>query len=260
MAITNNLASPVFESQLAMTYAGAWSDYIPHLRVLIKSNNGGIAATFPLRLQQGAIFLMRVPLERLDGAKHDLDNWLVRGAIREAVDSSAVVGGVTVQSKDYTFIEGTGRVRSGGSAGGYFDLLLLADETAAMTFDAGVWDLELVKVDLTAITQGGSYTSAALVKGTTQGTLTANGGTPFSGVSAGDIIRLSSCENALNDGVYIVASRTDTVLTFTKPLGFGFGSDNAADTAVVLQIMDPNESYVIKLVQGSARLDKAVTR
>lgn len=82
------------------------------------------------------------------------------------------------------------------------------------------------------ITFAGAYTSAALVQddGSGRGTITADGGTPYAGLSAGERIELKNCEDAANDGEYTIYTVTDTVITLTIPLP----DANAADTSITI--------------------------
>lgn len=78
----------------------------------------------------------------------------------------------------------------------------------------------------------GLYTSAALVQdnGAGRGTITADGGTPYAGLVAGENIQLSGCEDAANNGIYTVYSATDTVITLTTTLPVA----NIADTSITI--------------------------
>ena len=80
----------------------------------------------------------------------------------------------------------------------------------------------------------GSYTTCEVdVDDDSSGsTLEANAGTPFSAVEAGDIIEITSSEST-NEGIYVVASATDTKITFTAGMS---GSDNAHDETIILTI------------------------
>ncbi len=84
------------------------------------------------------------------------------------------------------------------------------------------------------ITFAGAYTSAALLddNGSGQGTITADGGTPFSTLAAGGSITLSNAEDPANDGDYIIFSATDTVITLTTVLP----TTNGDDTAVLITV------------------------
>ena len=83
----------------------------------------------------------------------------------------------------------------------------------------------------TTVSQGGAYTSAAIVDdgGSGRGTITADGGVPFSIFSAGDAIELQNCEDGENDGVYYVYSATNTVITLTSKLPTSNGADTSID-------------------------------
>ena len=94
------------------------------------------------------------------------------------------------------------------------------------------------------VTRAGAYTSAALLddNGAGQGTITADGGTPFSGLFVGEIIELENCENAANDGEYVIYSVTDTVITLTSVLS----TTNADDTTIDI-VTEFDWSKVVKL-------------
>ena len=85
----------------------------------------------------------------------------------------------------------------------------------------------------------GSYTEAAIDvdAGSTTGTITADGGTPFSIFSAGDLIYVTGAEQDATDGFYTLSAATNTVLTTNTLLG---GTDNATDTALVIHLISRN--------------------
>lgn len=81
------------------------------------------------------------------------------------------------------------------------------------------------------ISFAGAYTSAALLadNGSGQGTITADGGTPYSGLFIGETIELDNCEDALNDGEHVILSVSDTVITLTRPLQITNADDTTMD-------------------------------
>ena len=87
----------------------------------------------------------------------------------------------------------------------------------------------------------GGYTQCAIDvnNGSNLGTFTANGGTPYSVFSAGDLIVVSNSVNT-NDGAYIINTATNTIITTETVLK---GTDNAADAALSIK-KDLNDRWV----------------
>lgn len=134
-----------------------------------------------------------------------------------------------------------------------------AEDTAARDFTVAGYDLELVKCTLEQIPYGGGFTSAALDvnNGSDLSTLTANGGTPFAGsvVAVGDVIRISNSRGH-NNGSFVVSAKTNTVITFTYPMP---GSDQSAETGLILYRLVLDETNVIRFAAGKLTLSKENT-
>ena len=87
----------------------------------------------------------------------------------------------------------------------------------------------------------GAYTQCTIDvnNGSNLGTFTADGGTPYSVFSAGDLIVVSNSVNT-NDGAYIINTVTNTIITTETVLK---GTDNAADAALSIK-KDLNDRWV----------------
>lgn len=136
-------------------------------------------------------------------------------------------------------------------AEGEITMKVPGDVSDGYDFDLLQYTLSLFPPSGSALTSA-NYTSIAVNDnaGSSRGTLTASAGTPFSGISAGDWIHIYSAENAENDGVFQVYSATSTVLTLTEVLGI----DNAADTAMTIQLLDA--ANAVRLVEGNMFLHR----
>jgi hypothetical protein len=242
-----------------MLYATEWLGAFPFKRVVVNSS-GGLAAPLQLSVQEGSLFLHRFVVRDVQLNSWDLTDYIVRMKIRADDYAGAV-------QADLSEGEGT----TTGNAGvinyldaGYFDVLMDAVATAAFAWDAAVYDIFLVQVAAVELAHGGGFTSlnVDIDDGTGKGKITADGGTPFNAgvVSVGNLIRLTDAEDAKNNGVYTVQARTDTVLTFEKVIGLGYGTDNAADTAMKVYVLTPAEANAIKLTSGAVTLSRAVSQ
>lgn len=239
-----------------MIYAADLNQVVQQIMIRMRSVVGE-APSIPLRIEQGANFYRRFRLQDFGWQPYALTEKLIRMQIREAADAVGILKSLndgTFNVRNYRFLT--------ADASNIFDLRMNSEETAALDFGSAVYDIELVLAELTAVAFGGGYTSAAIVadNGSGQGTITANGGTPFSVFAAGDLVFVENAENSGNNGTYTVATRSDTVLTFTDRIGYGFGSDNATDTAIGMYIAVPDEANVVRLCRGSVKLLKEATR
>ena len=129
----------------------------------------------------------------------------------------------------------------------YFQNVDAADGLPAIVEDGANPDIEHMVVHVrqhdgtyekftyaTVIGLAGAYTSATLVDdaGAGRGTISADGGTPYALLSAGERIELKNCEDAANDGVYTIYTVTDTLITLTGPLP----TSNADDTTITIHL------------------------
>ena len=80
-------------------------------------------------------------------------------------------------------------------------------------------------------------------------TITRNGGTVFSasGFVVGATVRVASAENAANDGVYLIVTASDTVLTLEANVALVVNTD---DEAATLALVEPN-GVLARLVDGA---------
>lgn len=114
-------------------------------------------AKLKLTIYQGATFRRR--LRWMDAARQpiDLTGCTARMQIREEVDATAVLLGLTTENA---------RIALGGAAG-TIDLTIAATDTAALTWPAGVWDLEIVHPGgaVTRLAQGSVVVSPEVTRG-----------------------------------------------------------------------------------------------
>ena len=252
LEVTNRLTEGV-------VYLTEWLNHFPFKRIQVDSP-GGVSAPLTLTIQEGGLFLHRFSV--VSGpipVPWDLQNYLVRMKIRKDDYTGAVQ--VDLSEGEGAVTGNAGIVNHG--ADGFFDLVMDAVATAAFDWDAAVYDLFLVNMTVAELAHGGGFTSLAVdVNDAGFGSITANGGTPFNSgvVAVGDLIRLSEAEDEKNNGVYTVSARTDTKLTFEKILGLGYGADNAADTAMKVEVLTVAEGNAIKLATGSVGLVRAVSQ
>lgn len=199
-----------------------------------------------LTILQGSYFAKSLYWLDETFAKRDLTNYTPRLSIRD------LPGGTLLAS----FLENYDTFRNQLTQG-RIDWIIPSDVSALYDFDQAFYDLEIVQVTRNAIAMGGSYTSAAIDvdNGSGGSTITANGGTPFSSVSPGDIVRITASESD-NEASGLVASATNTVITFANTLP---GSDNADDTTLALDLLTLDEETVLRVLQGRITLDKNIT-
>lgn len=83
---------------------------------------------------------------------------------------------------------------------------------------------------------GYAYATIDVDNGSGRATITAsNSAVAFSPYQANDIVEIVSCNDATNDGIYTVYSKTDSVLTLTTTMP---GSDVATDYEVEVILRD----------------------
>lgn len=91
-----------------------------------------MSATYDLAIEQGATFARTFTWKDENGAAVDISGYTARMKIKDRVGGSTIV----------SLTNGSG-ITLGGAAG-TVAILLSATATAAYTFQAAVWDLELV--------------------------------------------------------------------------------------------------------------------
>jgi hypothetical protein len=103
-------------------------------------------ANLKLQIYQGATFRKRLRWLNPGQTPIDLTGCTARMQVREEVESTAVLLELTTEN---------GRIVLGGTAG-TVEMLVDADTTAAITWDGGAWDLEIVHPagEVTRLAQG----------------------------------------------------------------------------------------------------------
>ncbi len=103
-------------------------------------------ANLKLQIYQGATFRKRLRWLNPDQTPIDLTGCTARMQVREEVESTAVLLELTTEN---------GSIVLGGTVG-TVELLVDADTTAAITWDGGAWDLEIVHPggEVTRLAQG----------------------------------------------------------------------------------------------------------
>lgn len=94
------------------------------------------AGTYDMVIEQGATFRLRLTLKLSDGSLMPLDGHIARMQIRAKVASEDVIYALTTEN---------GGIELGGAAG-TVDLYISDEDTAAMAFKSGVYDLEIETV------------------------------------------------------------------------------------------------------------------
>lgn len=125
--------------------------------------------------------------------------------------------------------------------------IISAVVTSTFAFGRGFYELSSVNYTGSAIVTGGAYTLANIDvdDGNSRATITADGGTPYSGLAAGDLIQVSGLTDSDNDGVYEIYSVTNTVITTTLIMN---GSDVSSQAAISIQPL--NEGTRKRLAEG----------
>ena len=106
----------------------------------------GKPAKIKTTIYQGATFRSRLTWVAPGGTPIDLTGCSARMQVRPEIDSPAVLMELTTSN---------GRITLGGTAG-TVDLFISAVDTAAITWDSGVWDIEILHPgdDVTRLAQG----------------------------------------------------------------------------------------------------------
>lgn len=114
-------------------------------------------AKIKLTIYQGATFRKRLVWKAPDGTPIDLTGCTARMQVRSEVESAVVLLNLTTENGGITL----------GGATGTIDLLSADDETAAITWDGGVWDLEIAHPggDVTRLAQGSISVSPEVTRG-----------------------------------------------------------------------------------------------
>ena len=95
------------------------------------------AAEYSFEIEQGASFYKRVAWKDSAGVPVDLTSYTARMQVRQSVASPVVLFELTTEN---------GRIVLGGSAG-TIELRITAEDTAAIAWRRGKYDLELVAPD-----------------------------------------------------------------------------------------------------------------
>lgn len=202
------------------------------------------AGVYNLSLAQGSYEKRIITWQDANGDVHDLTGYTARAMFRDAyADVSALV--TFLQDGEHLTIDPTN---------GQITLVQFADETADYAFTRAFWDLEVVPVTLTDIPHGGGFTTLAFTNVGAEGIVTANAGTPFVSVVAGDIVKIGSADDTANNGYYRVASRSDTVLHLTRLL-----TAHAASAAPTIGVLTKDETLVERILQGSVSVSQEAT-
>ena len=208
------------------------------------------AAKYTIKIEGGASYKRKFVLRNQDGSIVDLTNKTIR---MEWADSAED------RISDRFYYEGDREVKNYLEQG-FFTFKLGADQTddSEMDFDSKVYDVELVDCVPTVIPFSGGFNAVSVEVdiGGGKSRITANSGTPFSGLSQYDKIRISGAEDPLHDGSYNIDTATSTVLTFTRTMS---GIDNPADTAMVIKQLVLSTTEIERILQGSVSLNKNVT-
>ena len=174
----------------------------------------------------------------------NLANYGAKLQIKADKDSSAVLETMSDSFGDLVLGGGTGTIQ----------IDMSGERTRLFTFSRAVFDLLLLPKVGSAIVAGEGYTIAVVEVNPTDGkaTIKADGGTPFSTISANDYIGLTgSILN--NNGIFKVYSATNTVITLTGILP---GSDEVSETLSIQELSNENK---VRLAEGYIMLSKGVT-
>ena len=181
-----------------------------------------------------------------DGNLVDITSYAAKLQIRANRDDTTIIEVMSSAFGDLTL----------GGAAGTVQIDMSAERTIDLTFTRAVYDLLLFPYVGAAIVVAGSYTEADIDVDNgvnDRAVITADGGTPFSGLSADDYIAITESENG-NDGVFKIYSVTNTIITLTTILP---GTDNTSDTAISIQEL--NNDQIVRLSEGYIILIKGVT-
>lgn len=109
------------------------------------------AGKYNILVQQGATFFKQVSLKDVDGVPVDLTGATIQGQIRENYDSDTSIAFSTSITDE---------------AGGVFTLTIADETTSTITFDRGVYDVEVHYLDGTVdrLLQGSVVVSKEVTK------------------------------------------------------------------------------------------------
>lgn len=132
-----------------------------------------------------------------------------------------------------------------------------ADETEGLNFGAAIYSLKAYLRTGAAIVESGSWTSTTLINSGGVGTILANGGTPFSGLSNDDYISVTITSLLFTEfaGIYKIDTVTDTLITLTSafsPVGGVAGSSD-----ISIYELDPDNFY--RVAEGPVQLSRDAT-
>ncbi len=184
-----------------------------------------------------------------DGNPRSLASYAAKMQIRLNKAASAVIEVMSSAFGDITL----------GGANGTIQIDMSAERTDDLTFTRAFYDLLLFLYVGSAIVAAGGYTTANIDvdAGSSRSTITADGGTPFSTLSANDYIAVTACENSASNGIYKILTVTDSDKTLTLTTVMS-GSDNTDDTSISIQGL--NNDTIVRFSQGYIVLDKRVTQ
>ena len=183
-----------------------------------------------------------------DGNLVDITSYAAKLQIRANRDDTTIIEVMSSAFGDLTL----------GGAAGTVQIDMSAERTIDLTFTRAVYDLLLFPYVGAAIVVAAPPPPWTIDLDVDNGVndravITADGGTPFSGLSADDYIAITESENG-NDGVFKIYSVTNTIITLTTILP---GTDNASDTAISIQEL--NNDQIVRLSEGYIILIKGVT-
>lgn len=175
----------------------------------------------------------------------DVSSYEAMIEIREGYDGT-VVG-------SFSSVEGDISLTSDGKV----TIILNADKSESFNFGGSVYSLKVFKRTGNAIQEGGGWTSTTfdVDNGSSKGVLTANGGTPFSGLVAGDYISIQISTSGSSDksGIYKISTVTSTVITLTSVLN---GVDSSGSTDITIYELD--KANIDRIAEGPVIFSKEV--
>ncbi len=115
-----------------------------------------VPAKLKFTIYQGATFPKRLRWVAPGGTPVDLSGYTARMQVRSEVESPTVLLSMTTENGGITL----------GGAAGTIDLYVSAEQTAAITWEGGVWDLEIVypSGEVTRLAQGSMSVSKEVTR------------------------------------------------------------------------------------------------
>jgi hypothetical protein len=219
------------------------------------------AGRWNITMEQGALFSYTLYVRNAAGALVDLTNYVARMRVYDDWGGTKICEFFESGQGEHL-----GLIVNGGTAG-TLTLSMTAVDTAVITEESGVYEIELLPIDSwTAILQP-AYATINLVAASK--TMTSTTDDVFLAIESArgaigtdeDLIyiKVSGCENTgedSNNGVYILTSVTNSgvthnVLTMTTAIR---GANNTDDTAMTISWGRSEEDNVVRLLQGNFRL------